>query len=58
MTMQLSQLANPSLSPADNLTNTTLIGRDLRSVRTEPAVRPPLGGEQGGVASGRGCRCW
>ena len=44
---QLSPLANPSLSPADNLTNTTLSGATSGQCGPSPQSAPPLGGQQG-----------
>ena len=38
---------NPSLSPADNLTNTTLSGPTSGQCGPKPQTSPPLGGEQG-----------
>ncbi len=42
-----SGVTNPSLSPADNLTNTTLSGTTSGQCGPNPQSNPPLGGEQG-----------
>ena len=42
-----SGIANPSLSPADNLTNTTLSGPTSGQCGPKPQASGPLGGEQG-----------
>jgi phospholipase C len=42
-----SGVTNPSLSPADNLTNTTLSGATSEQCGPKPQSAPPLGGEQG-----------
>ncbi len=44
---QLGPLVNPSLSPADNLTNTTLAGPASGQCGPSPQTTAPLGGEQG-----------
>jgi len=40
-------VSNPSLSPADNLTSTTLSGPTSAQCGPSPQSNPPLGGEQG-----------
>ncbi len=42
-----SGVTNPSLSPADNLTNTTLSGATSGQCGPKPQTSTPLGGEQG-----------
>jgi phospholipase C len=42
-----SGVLNPSLSPADNLTNTTLSGATSGQCGPKPQTSTPLGGEQG-----------
>ena len=42
-----SGVTNPSLSPADNLTNTTLSGATSGQCGSKPQAGAPLGGEQG-----------
>ena len=42
-----SGVLNPSLSPADNLTNTTLSGPTSEQCGSKPQTSLPLGGEQG-----------
>ena len=42
-----SGITNPSLSPADNLTNTTLTGATSGQCGSKSQSSPPLGGEQG-----------
>jgi phospholipase C len=42
-----SGVSNPSLSPADNLTNTTLSGATSGQCGPKPQSSAPLGGEQG-----------
>jgi phospholipase C len=42
-----SGVLNPSLSPADNLTNTTLTGATSGQCGSNPQTTAPLGGEQG-----------
>ena len=42
-----SGVTNPSLSPADNLTNTTFNGATSGQCGPSPQTKPPLAGEQG-----------
>jgi phospholipase C len=42
-----SGVTNPSLSPADNLTNTTLSGETSGQCGAKPQAKAPLGDEQG-----------
>jgi phospholipase C len=44
---QAPPIVNPSLSPADNLTNTTLTGSTSGQCGPSRQLFPPLGGEQG-----------
>ena len=53
-----SGVTNPSLSPADNLTNTTLTGRRRVSAARARRPRRRWPASRDAAASARGCRCW